>query len=323
MSIDRNSWIMMSELFEIVDGNEELCRVADDVLSSSVRDMVLYDDKMAMTRKIELAHYTPWENLLEMFEVQNEEFPVLKMYNCETANDPEEGKIVPSEWRDLNTEIDNLLKRHDPQGDEREVCSTYACSFSTKHKGVEDDLTFWRLYGNNGSGASLKLGAVVEKMYKIRYRDENGDQRSSDEAGEDEQVAEQMRKLIDHGVNIIDRKPRDHRDELGKSIAKALRQLLDGYLYLVKSRAYKTEQEWRMIRVRPRKDEVKYDVVDGVVRRYVEHEKLLKDLFKSASEITLGPKVPNGHAARGYIESLARKHGMMYTKVKVSSQKYR
>ena len=300
MSIDRNSWIMMSCLFEVVGEKKELYRVADDVFSSRVRGMVLYTDKMAMARKIELAHYTSWKKLLEMFEVQGEECPVLRMYNCETANDPEEGKIVPPEWRDLSAEVDDLLRKNDPRGDEREAVSTYACSFSTKNKGVEDDLTFWRLYGNNGSGASLKLGAVADRMYKIRYRDEDGNRRSPDEKREDEQVADQMKSLIDLGVNIIDRTPQDHRVEMGKSIAKALRQVLDGYLHLVKSRAYETEQEWRMIQVRPHKDDVKYDVVDGVVRRYVERGKL-KDLFKSASEITLGPKVPNGHAARGYI----------------------
>ena len=304
MSVDRDSWLAVSGIFEIVGEMKEFYRIADDVFSGVVRDMILYDDKMA--RRIELAHYTSWEKLLKMFEVQGEECPALRMYNCETANDPEEGKIVPPEWRDLNMAIDDLLKKHDHRGDEREAGSTYACSFSTKENGVEDDLTFWRLYGNNGIGASLKLCAVADGMYKIRYRDEDGNQRSSDEKREDEQVKGQLKSLIDVGVNVIEKAPPAHRDEMGKSIAKALRQVLDGYLYLVKSRAYETEQEWRMIQVRPRKDEVKYDVVDGVVRRYVERGKL-KDLFRSASEITLGPKVPNGRAARGYIESLARK----------------
>ena len=94
MSVDRDSWLMVSNLLEIVDEIKESHRIADDVLSGGVRDMVLYDDEWR-GRGIELAHYTSWEKLLKIFEVHDEECPVLRMYNCETANDPEEGKEAP------------------------------------------------------------------------------------------------------------------------------------------------------------------------------------------------------------------------------------
>ena len=315
---------MVADVFRAVT-NTGLYRAADERFSGAVRGMVMYSREAAT--KMGLAHYTSWENLLGIFRTQDGECPVLRMYNYEMVNDPEEGKVMPLEWKELNTRIDDLLEKYDPGSDEGRAGNTYACSFSTKEQGVEveDDLTFWRLYGDNGNGASLKLGTVQERMYRIRYRDEDKDrdQRCKEEVAEDKQVAEQLEKLIDLGASMVDETPEEYRKEMGKSVAKALRQVLDGYLYLVKSRAYEQEKEWRMIQVRPDRVNVKYDVSDsGVVRRYVEGGKL-RDLFKSESVITLGPRVRNSGAARDYIESLARTHRMQYTKVRVSTQKYR
>ena len=318
MGIVEESWVMLSNLFRLVK-DEELYRVADERLAEGVRDMVMYADDAIPTG---VAHYTSWENLLRMLETQSGEYPMLRMYNYEKANDPEEGKIIPPEWKDLNKRVNELFEEHDPGGNEARVGNTYACSFSTKDQNVGDDLTFWRLYGNDGEGASLKLGTLAPRMHRIRYRDERGDQRNEHEAKEDGKIAEQMTELVEFGIGIVNTTPEAHIAEMGKSIAKALRQVLDGYFYLVKSRAYEQEREWRMIKVRPERNDVKYDVREGVVHRYIEGGKL-RDLFKSASEITLGPKVENRHAARDYIEYLVRKHGMKYTKVKVSSQRYR
>ena len=322
MSIEQRSWDMVSAVFRAVKTNG-LYRAADERFSGAVRGMVMYGREAAT--EMGLAHYTSWENLLRMFRTQDGECPVLRMYNYEMVNDPEEGKVMPPEWKELNTKIDDLLEEYDPGSDEGRAGNTYACSFSTKEQGVEDDLTFWRLYGDNGNGASLKLGTVQKRMYRIRYRDEDKDRdwRKDEDKAEDEQVAEQLKKLIDLGINIVREVPEEYRTEMGKSVAKALRQVLDGYLYLVKSRAYEQEKEWRMIQVRPDRVTVKYDVSDdGIVRRYVEGGKL-RDLFKSASVITLGPRVRNSHAARDYVEFLARTHRMKYTKVRVSTQKYR
>lgn len=321
MSIEQQSWDMVSNVFRAVKNNR-LYRAADERFSGAVRGMVMYRHEVT---EMGLAHYTSWENLLKMFRTQDGECPVLRMYNYEMVNDPEEGKVMPPEWRELNAEVNDLLEKYDPGSDESRSGNTYACSFSTKEQGVEDDLTFWRLYGGNGNGVSLRLGTVQERMYRIRYRDEDRDkdQRDDEEVAEDRQVAEKLKKLIGLGVSMVSETPQEYRIEMGKSVAKALRQVLDGYLYLVKSRAYEQEKEWRMIQVRPDRVNVKYDVSgDGLVRRYVEGGKL-RDLFRSASVITLGPRVRNSRAARDYVEFLARTHRMKYTSVRVSMQKYR
>lgn len=195
---------------------------------------------------------------------------------------------------------------------------------------MEDHLMFWRLYGNNGKGASLKLGVVSgmqppKGMYKVRYRNKNGARRDGAEISEDKTVAKLMKRFLDLGHETIASAPESEQRKVGRSICGALWQILDGYCHLVKSSAYEHEQEWRMIEVvRPDSEKVKYSVAqDGVVRRYVERDEM-KNVFGSASVITLGPRVPNDYgAAKGYIEALANRHGMKYTRVKVSREPYR
>lgn len=168
----------------------------------------------------------------------------------------------------------------------------------------------------------MKLGWVLDGMYKVRYRDPSG-KRSRKEMDEDGSVMDRMDRLLTIGMEIIGGAPPSAKGDAGRSIARVVGRVLDGYLHLVKNKAYQHEQEWRMIGVMPDKEEVRYDVgSDRVVRRYIEKGRM-KDLFSSASEITIGPRVANRGAARAYVEMLARRHGMIYTKVRVSSKNYR
>ena len=317
------SWDRLFAFLRDVKGEEGSHTIVEERLPGIVRQLVWYDDK-PKAGSGGLAHYTSWERMLKMFDVEQGASPVLRMYNYESANDPEEGSIKPPEWTKLEKKARNLLHEYDPAGSEERDRggSTYGCSFSTNGPGVEDDLMFWRLYGHNGEGASLKLGSVPSGMYKVRYRDQKR-RRSQREIAEDRKVADRMNCLLRIGQETIGRMPESGRLQTGRSIARVLGQVLDGYSHLVKNRTYEHEQEWRMISVMPDRNDVRYDVgVDRVVRRYVEWGKM-KELFSSSSAITIGPRVVNSGAAREYIETMARKAGMKYTRIGVSSKKYR
>ena len=320
----KETWNELVDCLKAIQTNQEYSQVGEK-LPDCIRKLVLYDDTLTGSSRspVRLVHYTPWDRVLKMFDVGNGGHPVLRMYNYEFANDPEEGNIRPPEWKRLDEEVEELLSEYDPEGSEERIRggSTYGCSFSSNGNGVEDDLMFWRLYGNNGEGGSLRLGGMPERIYKVRYRDDRGIGAGS-ETTDDKEVTERLRELLELGKETVSRAPDLYKRELGRNIARALGQVLDGYFHLVKNKAYEHEQEWRMIRVMPEEDEIEYEIgSDGVVRRYVEGGKM-KDLL-SSSDITLGPRVPNCGAARGYIETLVRRHGMKYTKVKVSSKKYR
>ena len=57
--------------------------------------LVLYDD--SLKPEINMVHYTTWKHALDMFNPSPESSPILRMYNYEQSNDPDEGKIKPPE----------------------------------------------------------------------------------------------------------------------------------------------------------------------------------------------------------------------------------
>lgn len=289
-------------------------------LFDEIPKLVLYDDSPA---GVSLVHYTTWKNALNMFKVES---PVLRMYNYEQSNDPDEGQIIPPEWKQVIDEanwLDKYLGDGNPwKRDIKFGGSTYGCSFSSGSSGVEDDLTYWRLYGNDGQGCSLKISSLHGlSIYKVRYRDKES---ATEQEEEDRQVAERLRDLLKLGNEVVERAPENHKFPIGKTIAEGLQKIIYGYCHLVKHKAYAGEEEWRIIKVMPRADEIRYDVSsENLVKRYVEGP-ALRDLFLSASAITIGPTVPNRGAARAYVEHLVNKvHKMRNVDVNNSDKTYR
>ena len=295
--------------------------------------LVLYDD--TLEPGVDLIHYTTWKNALEMFK-KNQRKPILRMYNYEQSNDPNEGQIKPPGWGKIETEarcfFDEFLKDDGRWTKDMTLgWSTYGCSFSSGPSGVEDDLTYWRLYGNNGQGCSLKIsrsnGNIYEwryRMYKVRYRDDNGNKRTESDKKEDEQVAERLRNLFEICKETVQKAPEEHKHTVRKTVAEGLFRIIHSYYHLIKHVAYAREKEWRMIRIVPEQDDIRYDITsENVVKSYVKGPSL-KRLLSSASSITIGPTVPNRGAARAYLEYLAeKKHKIRYVDVKNSNRTYR
>ena len=295
--------------------------------------LILYDD--TPEPGVNLAHYTAWKNARDMFNVDREP-PILRMYNYEQANDPEEGRIKPPEWKKVEEDAAYLAKflKQDSRWTEEMslVGSTYGCSFSSGLSGaVEDDLTYWRLYGNDGQGCSLKIpttdimGADRARMgvYKVHYRDRDFISRSDCEKKEDEQVATHLKIFLEVCKEAVDAAPEVHKDIVGRTVAEGLHQIIYGYYHLIKNIAYADENEWRILRVKPRSNAIRYDTrSDYLVRRYVEGP-ALKDLLISGSAITIGPAVLNRIAARAYFKHLAKRHKLKLVDVRISNKAYR
>ena len=277
---------------------------------------------------VSLVHYTAWKNALGMFNM-NQEKPVLRMYNYEHSNDPNEGGIQPPEWKNIEKKeswVDEFLENDGRWAEDmRFGGSTYGSSFFSGSSDADDDLTCWRLYGNDGRGCSLKISNPSNvNVYKVRYRDRDFNTRTQCEKKEDEQVAERLRRLFTAGKEVVDGAPDEYRHIVGPTVAQGLRQVIYGYYHLVKHRAYLGEKEWRMVTVMPRRDTIQYDTTsEDMVKRYI-NGPALKDLLISASAITIGPTVPNRGAARAYLEHLVRdKHKIEHVVVKNSDKIYR
>lgn len=293
-------------------------------LFERIPELVLYDD--SLEPGVSLAHYTTWQNALSMFR-KKQKNPVLRMYNYEQSNDPNEGKIMPPEWREIIQEGidwageflgDDWKKEMEFGG------STYGCSFSSGQTEIGDDLRYWRFYGNNGQGCSLKISQPQTiSIYKARYRDRNFDSRTTPEKQEDEQVANRLAEFFETGKGVVDKSPDRHRSAVGKTIAEWLLRVTYGYCHLIKHKDFTDEAEWRMIRVMPPPREIRYDKTENLIRRYV-NGPAFSEILRSASAITIGPAVINRGAARAYLEYLAKEvHNIDYVSVKSSVRIYR
>ena len=307
-------------------------------LSDSARQLILYDDEL--NSNIKLVHYTTWENALNMFKQNDKDSaprkdPVLRMYSYEQSNDPDEGKIIPPEWEEVEQDaswIKEYLGKDRYWGEELEYERgkviygrgvAYGCSFSSGPDDVEDDLTYWRLYGNDGEGCSLKITLPDRRwtynvMYKVRYRDTDFNSREEDEIDEDKKIAERLRVLFTVGKEVVDGIHEMNRNTVGKSIAKVLSQIICEYYHLIKHVAYAGEKEYRMVKAMPEVNEIEYEVLENLVKRHVGGP-TLKTLLGSSSIVTIGPTVPNRSAARAYLESLVREHSIQHVHVKNSN----
>ena len=292
-------------------------------LDQAISDLVFYDDSLNMDEH--LVHYTSWENALAIL---GEPKPMLRSYNYEWTNDPQEGRLWRKAWDGLAAgaeRMDKLLPSHDQTllrfG--RSTGSTFGCCFSTGGSGVEDNLTFWRLYGNDGKGCSFKVTSRLDNTYKVRYLDEFGNHRDDREKELDQQVGSWLGDLLKRSDDLVDQFLSAGRKDDASGIAARIRKILGGYNHLAKSTDFADENEWRIINVAPTTESISYEADEaGVVRRYVAGP-LLKDGLITDSSITIGPQVPNGGAARAYVEYLARARGLDLPAVNLSKQTYR
>ena len=302
-----------------------------------IQQLALYDDCPSKA-KVDLVHYTTWSNALNMFktlkitdqvESRTESgcLPMLRMYNYEQSNDPDEGRIKPPALEKIEKRIISFAKslnslKYDNLWVERIASGTdiYGCSFSSGPSGIEDDLTYWRLYGNNGNGCSLKVSNTFQGgIYRVRYRERNeGDTK------EDKQVADRLNRLLSICKTVVNDAPERYKGVVGGPVVEVLLRIIQSYYHLIKHVAYEGEREWRVISVMPEPNSVRFDISSGnIIKRYVEGT-ALKEVLSSASVITVGPAVPNRRAARAYIEYMANDiHEIRYVTVKNSKQTYR
>ena len=292
-------------------------------VDTAVKELVFYDDHLATSEY--LVHYTSWERALAILK---ESDPMIRSYNYEQTNDPQEGRLWRAGWGKLATraaDMDNLLPSYDQAllRSGRSMGSTFGCCFSAGGPDTEDNLTFWRLYGNDGKGCSFKVTSHLPGTYRVRYLDERQRNRNDDDEELDRQVGSWLGDLLSRGRELVDQSLSEGRKDVANGMAERIRKVLGGYNHLAKSSYFEDEKEWRMIDVAPPMDSIKYDADEaGVVRRYVA-SLALGYWLATGSSITVGPQVPNGGAARAYVEHLVRAKGLNLPEVNLSKQIYR
>lgn len=287
---------------------------------------------IALEEDERMAHYTNIQAIHSMlripknpteYEEYKEKYPVLRLYNTAYMNDPEEGFYL------FDSEE---LKEIVPYIEEERYYRTYIASFTTHKK---DDLTMWRLYGQDGKGIGIVLPPKDYKMvfpsiidiFKNSFHSNLNDSEINEknillyEVSYDctnirLRIAEKFNELKSLILKNDDKENPVLVDYLYRFFAKAS----DEIRYLYKNPQYQPEKEFRYLAFHKINSElVKLDERE-IPHLYIETP---PNLFGKGVEIIIGPKAEKEIDIKLDIEYRLKKYGFNDVKVSVSKAKYR
>lgn len=210
---------------------------------------------------------------------QKKQTVLWRLYDSAHFNDPVEGQYL--------AKILSLDKKHDW------ICGTdvthaYVASFIIPREcdpnSGADDLVFWRTYGREGEGCSLKLDIPSNKFRKVLY--------GPDAVAKTGQLLTPILEILDPLATVRDRSIR-------QMIREAFWHSMGTIQFLYKSEAYEYERECRVVANRRdiSDDDICFEYRDeknrnGRLRHYYEDTDLdVPQMLSSQSVITIGPCV--------------------------------
>ncbi len=279
-------------------------------------------------KKIHVIHYTSIATLLSMLEnapMKGQDAPMarrtasLRLYDSAHFNDPDEGKYFYRNLKLVNGQ--ELLRTSNAH-------HAYIASFirpDTKktERDESDDLVYWRTYGKEGEGCSLKLTVPSGLLWKVLY--------GTDEVKCTDQLLKSVWDTLYNYLKPFESirgKPFiDAQDILAGIVADHLK----GIRYLFKDKAYEYENEYRF--VIPESDSVRKKIcfesggqynAPSHIRHYYEVEDLkVHNIFGSGNIITLGPRVQFRNSVNYCLKALLDKAKLYGTEIKMSTIPYR
>ncbi len=273
---------------------------------------------------ITCVHYTRTDILFRMLsENINVENSFFRLYDSVHLNDPDEGNYLLRQltqcgrypW--LRSASDYVWSASD-----REVAYIMSFVVGKNGRGIEDNLVFWRTYGNEGKGCSLMFPVKAVHLKKVLYGNEVN------------QTLRALEPILNALSSIFVSDNKVPEIVRGKTIEEIYKQL-KGIIYLYKSKAYEYENEARVVRLESeikeeeKVEKIHFDYQEGSVgspriRHYIEFECAnLKTLLSSGSIITIGPTVPHQQNVLKCLEGIKRKIKHLGPQIKLSEISYR
>lgn len=317
--ISRPLDVIFSDLVSRIDANHRLDGIGDALYGrtlkaahyTATRTVVSLLNQLIQERQrsSESSRELPADQL-----VPDEPISVLRLYDAEHLNDPDEGYYL----------IDQLDSLKDiGSGGEFRRPRAYLASFvlDSVDQDASDDLILWNAYGDRGRGCSVSISVPVNRLRKVVYGREG---------------CRETISLIDSTLSrLVEMIGSDNSSDLATKIRD---HMMESFLrnigsisYLYKAEYFEYENEARVIA--PLSDlnaeSIKFEVNDGfneswTIRHYVELPDLsLRSLLVSGSTITVGPGVPYQKDVMYSIETMLRNAGMLGTDVKISGLRYR
>ena len=278
-----------------------------------------------------VVHYTGLDVLLSILDKPDEPLGEKFLWLTDTvySNDPGEGRFL----------LSNLEKGY-PEVFSGMSPSVYITSFITSRKSsrTQDDLIFWREYGREGRGCSIKIQSPsflsmdtqlgigdqnYLRVHPVVYLKSKVD-RLAESIGT---ILKEIDPLIKFSWPTIS----TQQNEVLSRIRNELWDSLGPLPYLYKSDAYQHERELRVI-MRADTDVPKKDVKfnwstangDLKIRRYVEHPALsASSIMKSGTKITIGPTVQHPEHVLTAISDLLVQKNIRGVDVELSKIDYR
>ena len=273
-------------------------------------------------------HYTSIDTVIRfLLSSAKEEKNYLRSYDSWNFNDPDEGSYFMNQTKKLFPKLSNP-----PASDL--VHHAYVTSFILDQgNNMSDSLVFWRTYGRDGGGCSLRFPFPLDCLSRVLY----GSCEAKNTGEELQQIygtyKPQIMEALDTIIFRIDAKldTAQSRAQVDKIVDSAFIQQLEALKYLYKSEYYEYENEVRVVTtldsIRERKGQIKLDLDQhqskGVLRHYYEDKNLATDkILISDCTITLGPNVDK-YNLQFCLEKLPDLTGLVGLEIRYSKASYR
>ena len=244
-------------------------------------------------------HYTSISVLFSMLQdAANGQKASLRLYDSVHFNDPKEGYHLVNALSGHHDWVEKGLGHSS-----HAYIASFIRSSTTEGEEERDNLVFWRTYGQEGEGCSLKLKVENSRLQNVSY------------GTEDLMVAvEVLLPVLSALEPLVDAsQDEDYKETIKTILAVAFCESLEGIQFLYKDEAYSYENECRVIMRKSSVSEssICYELKSDspvTIRHYCEHDALsVWEIFGSDSTITIGPCVRNYHELEGVLRIMTRR----------------
>ena len=267
----------------------------------------------------EAIHYTSLDMLLSVLSAKVEgKDAFIRMGDSFHLNDPDEGQYLArrieatyghgwfEEKKDVHAYIASFIIPDDKKDQELRD---------------EDDLRYWRSYGNEGRGCSIRFPVRDIPLRRVLYGQE--------------EVARALDTLELTSIwNALCPLTAYQNEKVSGAatdlLSERIRKNITRILYLYKDDAYKYEQECRIVKsaLEVGEGDIRFEPLDDVVsphsiRHYYQDRALrIDNILVTESLITIGPLVPRPHNVMYYIKTLLERAGLSGPRVEPSGIPY-
>ena len=297
--------------------SETVAPLLDDLFQAKFVEVDRFHDLGKEER--EVIHYTSLDMLVSVLDDKVEgRDAFLRMGDSFHLNDPEEGQYLARRIEEAHG--------HGWFGEKKDL-HAYIASFiipddkKDQELRDEDDLRYWRSYGNEGKGCSIRFPVRDIPFRRVLYGKDN---------------VTRALDTLDLGSiwSALQPLTTDRNERVSSAareiLSERIRKNITRILYLYKDDAYKYEQECRMVKAALEVDEgdIRFEPLDQVasphsIRHYYQDSALrIDNILVTRSLITIGPLVPRPHNVMYYINTLLERAGLSGPKVEVSRIPY-